>query len=314
MILIGMGLACSALLAGGCAGKGATGWQAGGAPPPTARVAQVPNIIQEEHQGGPAALAMALSWAGFPTDPAGLVAADSKPVAFGSLQPALLAAARQSGALASEIAGMEALLRELAAGHPVIVLLNLGVFSWWPTWNYAVAIGYDLPAGRVMLLAGSKLPQKEMTMAAFDGAWASSERWGLLVLPPGKLPAGATERTAAEAVIGLEKAKQWPAAVNGYRAMLARWPESAGAWIGLGNCLYAQRDLAAVEKTLEAATQRLPREGALFNNLARVRLERGKRAAAQRAAERAVDLGGPLAETYRRTLEEIRTAKGQVPE
>jgi len=301
-----------ALMAGGCASKGATGRSVGGFQPSSALVARVPHFIAGEQGGAPAALAMSLSWAGFPTEPAELFQAVSPASPFGSPRLSLIAAARQRGALAGEISGLDALLRELAAGHPVVVLLNRG-FSWWPDWNYAVAVGYDLPADRILLQSG-KLAQKEMTMAVFDDAWVGGDRWGLLILPPDKLAAGATERMAAEAVVGLERTRNWKAAAMGYRAMLTRWPESVGAWIGLGNCLYAQRDLAGAEKTLEEATRRMPREGALFNNLARLRLERGKRGAAQRAAERAVALGGPLTETYRRTLAEIVEAKGQVPE
>ena len=66
------------------------------------------------------------------------------PARKGSLQIEMLAAARRNGTLAFVIPNrLEALLEELEAGNPVLVLLNLGL-SWIPSWHYAVAIGYDL--------------------------------------------------------------------------------------------------------------------------------------------------------------------------
>jgi hypothetical protein len=46
-----------------------------------------------------------------------------------------------------------------------------------------------------------------------------------------------------------------------------------------------------------------------FNNLAQVLWDQGKQQDALEAAYRAVDLGGPLVEEYRRTLKEIQAGK-----
>ena len=71
----------------------------------------------------------------------------------GSLQVEMLAAARRHGMVSYQLAPrFEDLLREIAAGTPVIVLQNLGVFSGG--WHYAVAIGYDYDSGQLILRSG----------------------------------------------------------------------------------------------------------------------------------------------------------------
>jgi hypothetical protein len=54
----------------------------------------------------------------------------------------MIGAARRHGRLAYLITGPDSMFEEVAAGHPVIVLQNLGL-SWYPVWHYAVVVGYD---------------------------------------------------------------------------------------------------------------------------------------------------------------------------
>ena len=113
-----------------------------------------PFYPREDDHCGPAALAMALGASGFAVRPEALAGQVFLPGRQGSLQIEMLAGARRAGALAVEIPGTpEALMRETAAGHPVVVLLNLGL-SWAPSWHYAVVIGYDLDEAAFLLRAG----------------------------------------------------------------------------------------------------------------------------------------------------------------
>ena len=107
-------------------------------------------------------------------------------------------------------------------------------------------------------------------------------------------------------MVGLEKARQWPAAMRGYQSALHRWPQSFSAHIGLGNSCYAMGDLASAAAVLRKATDRFPQEGVAFNNLAQVLWEQGKKKEAINAARRAVKLGGPHAEQFKKTLDEIQ--------
>ncbi len=259
---------------------------------------------QKAYQCGPAALAMALEWSGVPSNPEVLVPEVFTPSRKGSLQSTMIAASRRHGRIAYSISGPDALLAELSAGHPVIVLQNLGL-SWYPVWHYAVVIGYDLRKAVIVLHSGIT-PQKQISLRLFENTWARSDYWGLLVLPPSQLPATATEREYISAILGLEKTSQWKAAVKGYETALKRWPDSLLAHIGLGNSYYAMGDFESAEKILREATCYYPTEGSVFNNLAQVLWKQGKNQEALKAACKAVKLGGPLSNIYQKTLEEIK--------
>ena len=123
-----------------------------------------------------------------------------------------------------------------------------------------------------------------------------------------ELPATAVEGRFVEAMIGLEKAKQPAAAVDGYRAALSRWPHNLSAMVGLGNSYYGLGDLKNSETAFRQATEAHPREGAAFNNLADVLLRQGLKSKALDAARKAITLGGMGEDTFQKTLEEIQAA------
>ncbi|MGD2185492.1 MAG: PA2778 family cysteine peptidase [Desulfobacterales bacterium] len=290
----------------GCATTPSNKWyQAPDHVPPYYELSAVPFYPQKAYQCGPASLAMVLVWSGVQIDPDTLTSQVYTPSRKGSLQPAIIAAARRHGRLAYPITGPNALLSEIAAGHPVIVLQNLGL-SWIPVWHYAVVIGYDLSEASIILHSGIT-NQKITALRTFENTWARGEYWGLVVLPPNRLPATAKEASYVKAVVGLERARQWQAAAQGYQTALNQWPKSFPAHIGLGNSLYAQGDLRSAEKVLRKATNLFPKKGVAFNNLAQVLWKQGKKQEAKQAARRAVMLGGPLVEEYQKTLDEIQS-------
>ncbi len=278
--------------------------QASGNVPPYHELSAVPFFPQEAYQCGPASLAMALAWSGLEIDAEELAPQVYTPSLKGSLQPAMITAARRHGRVAYPISGANALLKEIAAGHPVIVLQNLGL-SWVPVWHYAVVIGYDLDKAMIVLHSGIT-NRKTTALKTFENTWARSKYWGLVVLPPGRLPATAEESSYVKAVAGLERARQWPDAVKGYKAALRRWPQSFSAHIGLSNSYYAQGDLESARTVLRKTTDLFPEEGVAFNNLAHVLWKQGNKQEAIKAARQAVKLGGPHVEKYQKTLDEIQ--------
>ena len=293
------------LIFGGCAtAPTKKSYQASGDVPPQSELSAVPFFPQEEYQCGPASLAMVLAWGGLQIDADELTPQVYTPSLKGSLQPALITAARRHGRVAYPISGANALLREIAAGHPVIVMQNLGLF-WAPVWHYAVVIGYDLDKSIIVLHSGIT-NRKTTALKTFENTWARSNHWGLVVLPPDRLPATAEENSYVKAVLGLERARQWQAAAVGYQTALSRWPQSFPAHIGLANSYYAQGDLNAAREELQKTTILFPQEGVAFNNLAHVLWKQGKKQEAIKAARRAVMLGGPHAGEYKKTLDEIQ--------
>lgn len=272
--------------------------------PKKQEIDSVPFFPQKAYQCGPSTLAMVLTWSGMPVEPDAVVSKVFTPSKEGTRQPAMISAARRYARIAYPISGAEELLVEVAAEHPVVVLQNLGL-SWFPKWHYSVVVGYNLEDRTVTLHSGTTR-NKRMPLQVFDKTWARSNRWGLLVLSPDDLPATASEDRFVSAVLGLERAKQWNAAVEGYKAALNRWPGSFGALMGLGNSYYALGEKACAADTFRLATERFPTEGSAFNNLAQVLWEQGKRKEALKAAKRAVAIGGPLSHVYGETLEQIQ--------
>jgi tetratricopeptide (TPR) repeat protein len=270
---------------------------------PEAAIDDVPFFAQEEKHCGPASLAMVLAWSGLditPTDTAPLLLT---PERGGTFQHDLIAGARRYGRLAVELDQPADLLPEIAAGNPVLVLQNLGL-GWYPVWHYAVATGYDLSAGELVLHSGRDR-RRVMSLGTFERTWARAGHWGVVVLPPERLPASGHERQLLEAAADLERAEEPDAAAAAYSAILERWPMSEGALIGLGNASYARGDVAAAEHALRRATLLHPGAAAAWNNLAHVLLERGFARQAMAAARTAVALGGPHVARSRATLREI---------
>lgn len=299
------GIIAGLLIFNGCAAVSIKKWHQYAAELPARHeLSTVPFYPQKKYQCGPASLAMALGWSGLQIAPDALTPQVFTPSLKGSLQPAMIAAARRQGRLAYEIAGANALLKEIASGHPVIVLQNLGL-SWIPVWHYAVVIGYDLDR-EVIILHSGITNQKITALRTFENTWARGKYWGLVVIAPDRLPATAEENSYVRAVVGLEKARQWTAAIVAYQNALRRWPQSLSAHIGLSNSYYALGDLKSAEEVLQKTTQRFPEEGIAFNNLAQVLWEQGNKQEALEAARHAVELGGPLLEQYQKTLDEIQ--------
>ncbi|MFO7555452.1 MAG: PA2778 family cysteine peptidase [Desulfobacterales bacterium] len=274
---------------------------------PHVELETVPFYPQKEYQCGPAALAMALRWSGLPISPEDLTGEVFTPSRKGSLQTAMISSARRHGRIAYVLTGLDDMVSEVAAGNPVIVLQNLGL-SWYPVWHYAVVVGYDL-SEKVVVLRSGIIHRKHMSFRVFDNTWARGNYWGLLILQPDQLPATAKEDLFLSAVLGLEKARQFRAAVDGYHTALTRWSKNLTALMGIGNSYYALGELENAEKAVRKAIRFHPNSGPAYNNLAHILFEQGRKQEALEAARKAVFFGGPLSSAYQKTLEEIEGFK-----
>lgn len=266
---------------------------------------QVPFFPQQRYQCGPAALATVLSWSGAAATPDELVPQVYLPARRGSLQIELTAAARRHGrvpyVLTSDVA---ALLTEVRAGHPVVVLENLGL-SWYPRWHYAVIVGFDLSRDLVILRSGTQRRER-LSLEVFERTWRRGGAWAMVTLPPDVLPRTATELPYLRAVLPFEELGEWVTAERAYVAALHRWPDSTGAAMGLGNSLYALKDYGAAAAAYRSLLARRPAYAPALNNLAESLAAAGDLTAAERYAREAVTAGGGEA-VYETTLREIRS-------
>lgn len=272
--------------------------------PTYAELDQVLFYPQEEHQCGPASLAMALQHAGQSIDPEQLKPFLYLPEKQGSLQAEMLAAARRYGTLAYVLKPeLRDVLTEVAAGNPVLVLQNLGL-SWYPVWHYAVVIGYDAHNEEMILRSGIERRQR-LPFITFENTWARSAHWAMVALPPGRIPKTASTEGYIKSLIALEHTNAatdlWPA----YSAAMLRWPDTLLIKIAAGNFAYKSGRLNQAHAIFLQATKEHPDSVAAFNNLAQTLSDLGKYDAALLAARHAVSMGGTLNTQARSTLAEI---------
>lgn len=276
--------------------------------PPRLELGHTPYFAQDDHQCGPAALAMALGTAGVDVDPAELSAQLFLPGRQGSLQVEMLGSARRQGRLAYVLSpDIAAPLSELAAGHPVVVLQNLGVASY-PLWHYAVLIGYDTEREHALLRSGAD-QRLEMSWSRFVGSWERGGRWSMVVLQPGTVPDSAELLPYVEAAAGLADVDQG-AGERALRAATVRWPDEPITWLGVGNAAYAAGRLDEAIESFARAVHLGPRNAATRNNLAQALLEAGCVPEARREASRALELAAatPLAAVIAQTQADAEAA------
>jgi tetratricopeptide (TPR) repeat protein len=253
---------------------------------------------------------MAFGAAGKPIDPEALSSQVYLPGRQGSLQVEMLAATRRNGLVAVELKpSLPDLLSEIAAGNPIIVLQNLA-FDWYPVWHYAVAIGFDLNEGSIVLRSGQER-RSEMAIGTFERTWARGGYWAMLALPPARAPASVSDADYLNAVARLERAGSFDAARAAYEHALQRWPGNLVALVGLGNTAYRLGDLDGAEQAFRRATLAHPLSAAAHNNLAQILMDLGRDDEALAEARIAVGLGGPLEEVSVRTLDSIATHAGR---
>jgi tetratricopeptide (TPR) repeat protein len=276
--------------------------------PVQVELTSVPFVAQTPLHCGPASLAMVLSHLGRAVTADELADAVFLPARGGSLQAEMLAGARRQDALGLRIPGrIESVLREVHAGHPVVVLQNLGL-SFSPALHYAVVVGYDLGRGEIILRSGTT-EREILSLRTFEFTWARLGHWAFVALAPGDLAPTADLGATGEAAVAFERSAAPASAERVYDAMLRRWPDDLLAAIGLGNARMAQGDAAGAARAWEQAALRHD-SAAAWNNLALARWRLGDRTGASAAlarAQRRVDSAEPAwaatVQSTRQTIE-----------
>ncbi|MEX8497053.1 PA2778 family cysteine peptidase [Leptothrix ochracea] len=290
-----------------------TAWPQGLADQRELSLAEVPFLPQERNHCGSAALITVLEAARRHALSAearqAIDAAVFVPARAGSFQVEMLAAARQAGALALRLPPeMGAVLRSVADGRPVLVLLNLGL-AMEPRWHYAVVVGYDRLTREVILRSGLE-PQQRMGWVTFEHTWARSQHWAFRVAPPGDLPPDLSEDEATAATLAFARLRSAVDVLPAWSALAQRWPESLIAAIGLGNAHLAAGDAARAAEVFERTAQRHDSVAA-WNNLAEARRVLGDTVAARQAALKALaraqakSVGPEQVAAVQATLDEI---------
>jgi hypothetical protein len=207
------------LALGGCAGLTAT-QQAVHGLPERVELTGVPEFPERAYFGAPSALSSLLVQQGVDSSPGMLVKQLQLPQQEQQLEQNILKQINANGLLAYPLpAQLEDLLKQVAAGYPVLLRFNEG-YGWLGMPRYAVLIGYDRKEQTLLLRAGNSR-RWETGFSSFASAWASAGSWAVLVLAPLQLPAEVDGPRWLQAADELERSGRSVAAANA-RTVLQR--------------------------------------------------------------------------------------------
>jgi hypothetical protein len=281
----------------------------------SADLASTPFFPQTQYQCGPAALATLLGASSVSTTPDALVPLVYLPARHGSLQVEMEAVPRRFGRLTYVLSpNLDAILSELDAGRPVLVLHNYGV-PFYPRWHYAVVVGYDAAKDTLTLRSGVT---REQVLSArnFMLAWDNAKRWAMVVLRPGETAASANPKRYLESAADFERVANPEEARLAFDAAVQRWPAEPIGWIGRGTAEYRAGNLPAAAKDYAAAVKADDTNVGARNNLAQTLLDLGC-ARSARDALQPVELNSlesPLREAVLDTRQRVDLASEASPE
>lgn len=294
-----------ALLIGGCSSTPMTSSLLSDKPSLATHIElqQTPFFPQQKYQCGPAALATVLNSYDHKTQPDELTDKVYIPEKQGSVAIEMVATARSYQRLAYPLSrSLEDLLREVEAGHPVLVMQNLA-FNWRPQWHYAVVVGYDLDKRLIILRSGTE-KRHIIPLKTFERTWSRANYWALVIVPTTQVPATAQAPRYLKAAQDLESTGNTISAMQAYQTAIQRWPDENLPWLALGNAYYNQQDFIRSEASFRQALQLHPHAAQLWNNLGYSLLAQGCQQQAVEAVQCAVDQQPDKAE-YRHSLSEI---------
>ena len=252
---------------------------------------EVPFHPQQAHHCGPASLLTILEASGRSVEYRALVDRVFVPGLEGSLQAELAAAPRVFGRISYRLdPEPAAVFAEIAAGRPVLVLLNLGVPSR-PIWHYAVAIGFDPGSNKVILRSGDARRQVQRARPWLR-RWDWAGRWAIVVLSPGELPVGPDKRRLFESLAAFEDVAEPPSVGEAWAAALRLWPDEPVAWLGAGNAAYGSEDWKGASEAYRRALELDPGNLPARLNLGLSLVESGE------ACQALDHLGAPPAEAH----------------
>lgn len=227
---------------------------------------QVPFFPQRDYQCGPAALATILDHGGIDVTPDDLISKVYIPRRKGSLQIEMIATARGYGLLSYPIEPkLDALLKEVNAGNPVLVFQNLSL-QFWPQWHYAVVIGYDLNRAELILRSGAH-SRHQLSLSTFERTWQRAGYWAYVFMPPGEIPFTANALDYTQSCHDLQKTRGMDHALDAFRQGEKKWPKQSIVLMALGNAEFSAgyyiNAIAAYKREISFR----PENAAVWNNL-----------------------------------------------
>ena len=177
----------------------------------------VPFYRGNAHQSGPHVLASMLGEQRISVTPGLLVKPLKLPDAEASLQGNMEQLATGYGLVVYPLdTSLEALLTQVAAGHPVMLRFNDGTV--WSEPRYAMLVGYNRAKQTVLLRAGMER-RRLMDFNTFESAWKDAGGWAVLILSPDQLPAQVDKARWLKAANDLSRAGQEQAGTKAIKTL-----------------------------------------------------------------------------------------------
>jgi len=188
-----------------------------------------PFYPQSAYQCGPASLASILQSSGIPVTPDQLTKQVYLPQRQGSLQLDLIGATRRNGRIPYQLPpNIMAIRNELMQSRPVLIMQNLGLRNL-PRMHYAVVIGMT-PSTNEIILHSDTRKNLSMDVNKFLRSWDLADRWAIVSLKPGELPADNDPLQFIKAVAGYAIVTKDSAVLKSHASAVKRWPDYHLAW------------------------------------------------------------------------------------
>jgi hypothetical protein len=273
--------ATAALLVTACAGHPARAPAVLLAGSGVVELADTPFYPPDAHDSSVTALATVLSASGVTTAaPDELSAVVHLPPQGEAVQAELQRLPPRYARLAYPLApDLSAILVEVAGHRPVLVRQNSGAWpprrSMLSKWNFAVVVGYDEQHDTLVLRSGSARRQV-LPARDFLRAWTNADRWAMLVLRPGELPAAVSRSDYLKAAADFEQHGGRPEdSLLAFNAALKRWPDEPLAWSGRAVARLQAGDRTAAARDYATAVRIDGSNVAARNGLALILLDLG---------------------------------------
>ncbi len=229
----------------------------------------------------------------------------------GVLSLDMLLAARERGFQAELVRGdRQTIAENLEAGRPLILMLRVldAVGRRRDLYHYVIVDGFDPAADLVRVQYGDG-SARWVSLDRLARAWDDTD-YATLVLQPAGEPTGAG--ASIRYAVALEEDDRLEEAAEVYRHLLEEAPETALAWVNLGNVEAALAHTDRAEEAYRRALELVPEDADALNNLAWLLLEAdGDLDEARRLAERAVAAAGHDPYLALDTLGRVELARGR---
>lgn len=162
------------------------------------------------------------------------------------------------------------LRQKLTAGIPLIVLGKIST-----QYHYFIVLAIDDFRGTLTVHSDTR-PFLELRQESFERFWDRADRWTLLICPVNRVHWKLSAEEHNDLGVYSERAGQWAAAEQHYRAAVALRHDSSYFYMNLGNVLLKQRRLPEAVDAFARAVAIDPQNADALNNLACVYLDLGE--------------------------------------